>query len=250
LIPVAEPKRTVVVTGGSRGIGRALCLAFAGPDTVVYFNFVSGQAAAEKTQAFAAKAGGQAIGICADVAAEDQVGRFFERILADTGRVDVLVNNAGIARDGLIVRMKAGDWDAVLDTNLKGAFFCARSAAKAMIRQRSGRIIMISSIIGVTGNAGQANYAAAKAGLIGLTKSLAKELASRSITVNAVAPGYIETDMTAELAPKAKEAMVARIPLARAGQPADVAAAAVFLASDQAAYITGQVLHVSGGLYI
>jgi 3-oxoacyl-[acyl-carrier protein] reductase len=217
---------------------------------VVYFNYVSATAAAEQTEALVARAGGKAIGICADVAAEDQVAAFFERIAADTGRVDVLVNNAGIARDGLIVRMKASDWDAVLNTNLKGAFYCARSAAKPMIKQRCGRIITISSIIGVTGNAGQASYAAAKAGLIGLTKSLAKELASRSITVNAIAPGYIETDMTADLNAKAKETMLAQIPLARAGRPEEVAAVALFLASDQAAYITGQVIHVSGGLYI
>jgi 3-oxoacyl-[acyl-carrier protein] reductase len=247
---LAPDKRIVVVTGGSRGIGRALCLAFAAVDTIIYFNYTAGAAAAEQTRELVARAGGQAIGICADVAVEDQVEAFFKRITAEAGRVDVLVNNAGIARDGLIVRMKASDWDAVMNVNLKGAFFCARSAAKAMIRQRSGRIITISSIIGVTGNAGQANYAASKAGLIGLTKSLAKELASRAITVNAIAPGYIETDMTADLDPKAKQAMLAGIPLGRAGQPEEVAAAAFFLASAQAAYITGQVIHVSGGLYI
>ncbi len=170
--------------------------------------------------------------------------------MTETGRIDVLVNNAGITRDGLLVRMKADDWDAVVDTNLKGAFLCTKMAAKVMMKQRYGRIINISSVVAVTGNPGQANYVASKAGLIGFTKAVALELASRGITVNAVAPGFIETDMTASLGEKARDAMVGQIPLGRAGTPDEVAAVVEFLASAKAAYLTGQVLHVSGGLYV
>lgn len=249
-------KHTVVITGGSRGIGRAICLSFAGPDTRIYFNYFSpGDPAAEKAQAditekLVADSGGFATGISVNVVSGKEVEDFFEKILNETGRVDVLVNNAGITRDGLLVRMKEKDWDAVLDINLKGTFNCTKIAAKTMMKQRSGRIINIASVVGVTGNAGQANYAASKAGIIGLTKTTAKELGQRGITVNAVAPGYIETDMTASLPDKVKTTMLSQIPLGRAGQPEDVAKVVAFLASEKAAYITGQVIHVSGGMYI
>lgn len=243
-------KRVVWVTGGSRGIGRAICLAFANADTHVYFNFSSATDAAVETEKLVTEAGGTATGAQVNVASEKDVVDFVERILNESGRIDVLVNNAGITRDGLIVRMKETDWDDVLNTNLKGAFNCIKAVSKSMIKQRSGRIINVSSVVGVSGNPGQANYVASKAGIIGLAKAVAKELASRGITVNVVAPGYIETDMTASLTDKAIEAMVASIPLGRAGKAEDVAAVVAFLASDQAAYITGQVIHVSGGMYM
>ncbi len=243
-------KRVVWVTGGSRGIGRAICLAFANADTHVYFNFSSATDAAVETEKLVTEAGGTATGAQVNVASEKDVVDFVERILNESGRIDVLVNNAGITRDGLIVRMKETDWDDVLNTNLKGAFNCIKAVSKSMIKQRSGRIINVSSVVGVSGNPGQANYVASKAGIIGLAKAVAKELASRGITVNVVAPGYIETDMTASLTDKAVEAMVASIPLGRAGKAEDVAAVVAFLASDQAAYITGQVIHVSGGMYM
>lgn len=251
-----QTRRTVVVTGGSRGIGRSICLSFARPDTHIYFNYFSpGDAAAEvsaaaKTEMLVADTGGLATGMSANVAAEKEVAGFFERALDETGRIDVLVNNAGITRDGLLVRMKEKDWDDVLDINLKGAFNCTKIAAKAMMKQRYGRIINIASVVGVIGNPGQANYVASKAGIIGFTKAVAKELAMRGITVNAVAPGFIETDMTASLSDKARDAMIGQIPLGRAGKPEDVAAVVSFLASEEAAYITGQVIHVSGGMYI
>lgn len=243
-------KRIVWVTGGSRGIGRAICLAFAKADTHVYFNYASAGDAAAETERLVAEAGGGATGVQVNVAAGQEVADFVSRIINESGRIDVLVNNAAITRDGLIVRMKESDWDDVLDTNLKGTFNCMKAVTKPMLKQRSGRIINVSSVVGVSGNPGQANYVASKAGIIGLAKAVAKELAARSITVNVVAPGFIETDMTASLPDKAKEAMVTMIPLGRAGNPEDVAAAVVFLASDDAAYITGQVIHVSGGMYM
>jgi 3-oxoacyl-[acyl-carrier protein] reductase len=243
-------KRTILVTGGSRGIGRAVCLAFAHAGNHIYFNYASAAEAAALTEKQVTEAGGRATGLRVNVAVEKEVADFVGRALDETGRIDVLVNNAGITRDGLIVRMKAVDWDEVLDTNLKGAFHCIKAVSKSMIKQRSGRIVNVSSVVGVSGNAGQANYAASKAGIIGLTKAVAKELAPRGITANVVAPGYIETDMTAALDDRAKQLMVAQIPLGRAGTPEDIAAAVLFLASEQAAYITGQVLHVSGGMYM
>ena len=243
-------KRVVWVTGGSRGIGRAICVAFAGPDTHVYFNYSSAGDAAAVTEQQVVEAGGSATGVQVDVASEKDVSEFVSRILAESGRIDVLVNNAAITRDGLIVRMKAADWDDVLNTNLKGAFNCIKAVTKPMLKQRAGRIINVSSVVGVSGNPGQANYVASKAGVIGLAKAVAQELASRGITVNAVAPGYIETDMTADLPDKAKDAMVSVIPLGRAGTPEDVAGVVAFLASEKAAYITGQVIHVSGGMYM
>lgn len=245
-----NPKRTVVVTGGSRGIGRAVCLAFAGPDTRIYFNCRAAADAARETERQVADAGGRATGIVADVTSETAVAELFDAALEGTGRVDVLVNNAGITRDGLLVRMKASAWDDVMDVNLKGTFNCMKAAAKIMMRQREGRIINIASLVGVTGNAGQANYVASKAGVIGLTKAVARELASRNVTANAVAPGYIETEMTDGLPEKSRNEMMAQIPLGRAGSPAEVASVVAFLASESAAYITGQVIHVSGGMYI
>lgn len=247
---VFSKKRTIVVTGGSRGIGRAICIALAGPENTVYFNYASNIEAAAETEEMAKAAGGTAVGICADISTESAIGGFFQRILSETGRIDVLVNNAGLTRDGLLVRMKEIDWDAVMNVNLKGAFLSTKIAAKAMIKQHFGRIINITSVVGVTGNSGQANYSASKAGMIGFTKAVAKELASRNITVNAVAPGYIETDMTEVLSEKNKEAMLQQIPLNRFGKPQDVTAVVDFLASEAASYITGQVIHVSGGMYM
>ena len=249
-------KRIVVVTGGSRGIGRAICISFAASDTHVFFNYFSPTdpaaeiAAAAETEKLISDAQGSAGSRSVNVAVEKEVERFFDEIIEKTGRIDVLVNNAGITKDGLLVRMKEKDWDNVLDVNLKGAFTCMKIAAKAMMKQRHGCIINISSVVGVTGNVGQANYSASKAGLIGLTKTTAKELAPRGITVNAVAPGFIETDMTASLSDKARNAMLDQVPLGRAGQPEDVARVVAFLASESASYITGQVIHVSGGMYI
>ncbi|MGD8368839.1 MAG: 3-oxoacyl-[acyl-carrier-protein] reductase [Desulfobacterales bacterium] len=249
-------QRTVVVTGGSRGIGRAICRALAAPGNTIWFNYFnpgdpeSEKAAAGQTEKLVAAAGGQAASREVDVADAEQSAAFFAEVVAATGRIDVLVNNAGITRDTLLVRMKPADWDAVLAVNLKGTFFGLQAAGKVMMKQRSGRIINIASVVGVTGNAGQANYSASKAGVIGLTKTAAKELAPRGITVNAVAPGFIETDMTAVLPEKVREAMLSQVPLNRAGTPEDVAGVVRFLASDQAAYLTGQVLHVSGGMYM
>jgi 3-oxoacyl-[acyl-carrier protein] reductase len=243
-------KRTILVTGGSRGIGRGICLAFAHADNHIFFNYSSAAEAAAQTEKLVAEAGGTATGVQVNVASEKEVAGFVARALDDTGRIDVLVNNAGITRDGLLVRMKESDWEDVLNINLKGTFLCIKAVTKPMMKQRYGRIVNVSSVVGVSGNPGQANYVASKAGIIGLTKGVAKELASRNITANVVAPGFIETDMTADLADKAKDAMVSQIPLGRPGTAEDIAAAVVFLASDKAAYITGQTLHVSGGMYM
>ncbi len=251
-----QKQRIVVVTGGSRGIGRAICIALAAPDTGIYFNYFSPSdpdaeaAAAAETEKLVAEAKGSAASKSVNIAKENEVVNFFKEIIDKTGRIDVLVNNAGITKDGLLVRMKEQDWDAVLNINLKGAFTCTKIVSKVMMQQRYGRIINMASVVGVTGNVGQANYSASKAGLIGLTKTAAKELAPRGITVNAIAPGFIETDMTASLSEKARNAMLSQVPLGRAGQPEDIAAAVAFLASESASYITGQVIHVSGGMYI
>jgi 3-oxoacyl-[acyl-carrier protein] reductase len=252
----SDTQRVVVVTGGSRGIGRSICIKLAAPGTKIFFNYFSPadrdreEAAAAETIAMVREAGCEAVGIWANVAVQEEVAAFFDQIVSDAGRIDVLVNNAGITRDNLMARMKETDWDAVLNINLKGPFLCTQIAARVMAKQRYGRIINMASVVGVIGNVGQANYVAAKAGLIGLTKTTAKEYAVRGITVNAVAPGFIDTEMTAVLPDKVKEAMLATIPLGRAGLPEDVANAVAFLASDQAAYMTGQVLHVSGGMFM
>ena len=246
-----DVERVVVITGASRGIGRAVALGMAGPGTRICFNYSGPDSTdAEETEDLIAKSGGSAWSTRVDVASQPEVQNFFNKIVEDCGRIDVLVNNAGITMDGLLVRMKEGDWDRVLAINLKGAFNCMQAAAKTMMKQRAGRIINMASVVAVMGNAGQANYTASKAGLIGLTKSAARELAPRGITVNAVAPGFIDTSMTGGLSDKVKEAMLAQIPLGRIGQPEDVAEAVAFLASDKASYITGQVIHVNGGMYM
>uniref|UniRef100_A0A7C3UWC9 3-oxoacyl-[acyl-carrier-protein] reductase n=1 Tax=Desulfobacca acetoxidans TaxID=60893 RepID=A0A7C3UWC9_9BACT len=240
--------RVALVTGAARGIGRTIALALAQPGLMVYINDVAPPEAAAETLQEAEAKGARAAYLPFNVADLRQVEQAVEEIIKKSGRLDILVNNAGITRDQLLVRMREEDWDQVLAVNLKGAFNCLKTAAKPMIKQRFGRIINISSVVGIMGNAGQANYAASKAGLVGLTKSAARELASRNITVNAVAPGFIETAMTQNLPEKTREAMLAAIPLSRFGAPEEVAYAVAFLASDQAAYITGQVLHVNGGM--
>ena len=246
-----DVKRVVVITGGSSGIGRAIGLRMAGTGTKIYFNYYDpDDTNAKETVKLVEAAGGSASGARVDVASRPDVQGFFDKILEECGRVDVLVNNAGITMDALLVRMKEAAWDRVLAINLKGAFHCMQVVAKVMMKQRSGRIINMASVVGVMGNAGQANYTASKAGLIALTKTAARELASRSITVNAVAPGFIDTAMTADLPEKVKEAMLAQVPLGRIGQPEDVAETVSFLASDTASYITGQVIHVNGGMYM
>jgi 3-oxoacyl-[acyl-carrier protein] reductase len=248
--------RTVVVTGGSRGIGRAICTALAEPGTVLFFNFFSPsdpegeKAAAQETEKQVAEKGAEAHGVWADVASEDDLQSFFDQVLEATGRIDVLVNNAGITKDGLLLRMKDADWDLVMDVNLKAAFRSMRIAARTMMKQKTGRIVNIASVVGVIGNPGQANYVASKAGLIGLTKTVAREVASKGVLVNAVAPGFIETDMTAVVPEKVREAMLGLVPLARPGRPEDVAAAVKFLCSEESSYLTGQVIHVSGGMYM
>ena len=240
--------KCALVTGASRGIGRAVALKLASEGAKVALNFAGNEAAANEVRQEIEAAGGQAILVKADVANEAAVQDMVQKTADAFGRIDILVNNAGITRDGLLARMKEEDWDAVLSTNLKGVFLTTKAVAKLMMKQRAGRIVNMASVVGVSGNAGQANYSAAKAGVIGFTKTIARELASRGVTANAVAPGFIATDMTSVLSDKAKEAALAGIPLGRMGTPEDVAAAVLFLASDQASYITGQVLHVDGGM--
>lgn len=240
--------RVALVTGGSRGIGRAISLALAAAGATVVVNYRGNAAAADETVAAISAAGGKAIAIQADVANGDDVKRLFSEVSSTYGRLDILVNNAGITRDTLMMRMKDEDWDAVLDTNLKSQFLTTRAAISTMVRARYGRIINITSVVGLMGNAGQANYAAAKAGIIGFTKSVAREIGSRSITVNAVAPGFIDTELTAVLNDEMREALKKQIPLGRLGSPEDVAGVVTFLASDQAAYITGQTFNCDGGM--
>ncbi len=238
----------VLVTGASRGIGRAIALRFGRTGARVGINYRASSSAAEATAADVVAAGGEALLLPGDASDALAVAAIFDTLLKSWGRIDVLVNNAGIVRDTLLLRMSDDDWDAVLDTNLRSAFLCTRTAMRHMLRQRSGRIINVASISGIRGNAGQANYSASKAGLIGFTKSVAREVASRGITVNAVAPGLIETDITTSMSQKAKEALIEQIPLGRMGTPEDVAAAVEFLASAQAGYITGQAIVLDGGL--
>lgn len=241
--------RTAFVTGASRGIGRAIALALSkeGARIVVASNEPENN---EKVAGEIRGGGGEALVVYLDLSSADSIKEAFETALKEVGRVDILVNNAGITKDGLAMRMKPQDWDLVLGINLRGAFLAAQQALPGMVRERWGRIINIASVVGQAGNAGQANYVSSKAGIIGLTKALAQEVASRNITVNAVAPGFIETDMTARLPEEVKNRMLATIALKRFGQPDDVAAAVKFLASDQAAYITGHVLNVNGGMYM
>jgi 3-oxoacyl-[acyl-carrier protein] reductase len=242
--------KVALVTGASRGIGRAIALTLAEAGADVAVNYAGSEAAAgEVVQAIEAM-GRKAIKIQADVASSAQVDDMMKHVLETFGKIDILVNNAGITRDNLIMRMKEDEFDQVIATNLKGVFNCLKAVTRPMMKQRYGRIINISSVVGVLGNPGQANYVAAKAGVIGLTKASARELASRGITVNAVAPGFIETDMTDKMPEGAREQMITQIPLSRLGQPEDIAKAVRFLASDDASYMTGQTIHVDGGMYM
>ncbi len=238
--------KVAVVTGAGRGIGRAVALSLAEAGARVVVNS-TGQTAASVAAEINA-AGGQGLAVVADIGSPAEAARLVETTLAEYGRLDILVNNAGINRDRLVMRMSDEEWDDVLRVNLTGVFLCTRAVLKPMMKQRWGRIINMTSVVGLTGNAGQANYAAAKAGIIGFTRSVAREVASRGITVNAIAPGFIETDMTRQIPEGPREELLKRIPLGSAGTPADVAAAAVFLVSEGARYITGQVLSVDGGM--
>lgn len=243
-------RKTAIVTGASRGIGRAAAVRLAKMGMDIVFTYNSGVEAAEETKALCMAEGVKVLAVQADVSRSENCDTLVEQALEFGGRVDVLVNNAGITRDGLIIRMSDEQFDQVIDTNLKGAFYMMRAVSKQMMKQRSGRIINISSVVGVMGNAGQVNYAASKAGVIGMTKSLARELASRKVTVNAIAPGMIETDMTAVMSEKAKESMKAAIPAGEMGKPEDIAGAIAFLAGEDGRYITGQVICVDGGMAI
>jgi len=241
-------KRVALVTGASRGIGRAIALRLAAEGCYVVINYNGSKEKAEEVQQEILQTGGQAHIYQCNVADFQACGEMFKDTISKMGHLDILVNNAGITKDGLLMGMSEEDFSKVVDINLKGTFYCIRHAARTMIKQKKGRIINLSSIVGVSGNAGQANYAASKAGVIGLTKSAAKELASRGITVNAIAPGFICTDMTQVLPEQVKEKIWAQIPIGGFGNPQDVAAAAAFFASEEAGYITGQVLMVDGGM--
>ena len=240
--------KTAVVTGGSRGIGRAVCLELAKGGANVVLCYAGNESAAAEAVSACEALGTKALAVKCDVADGAQVKELMDQAVKAFGRIDILVNNAGITRDGLLMMMKEEDFDAVISANLKGTFLCMKAVARIMMKQRYGRIVNLSSVVGLRGNAGQVNYAASKAGVVGMTKSLAKELASRGVTVNAVAPGFIETDMTAAMTDAAKAATLASIPQQRLGAPEDVAKAVAFLASDEAGYITGQVLAVDGGM--
>src|SRR5579863_6223037 len=248
-LQVHMANRIAFVTGASRGIGRACALALSadGAKVVLAARQVG---KLEEVAAEIRAAGGEAFVVPIDLASHESIKEAFAKALKDFGRIDILVNNAGLTRDGLAMRMKRDDWDAVIQTNLSGSFFCIQQVMPAMVRERWGRIVNITSVVGESGNAGQSNYAASKAGLIGLTKSLAQELASRNITVNAVAPGFVETDMTATLSEAVRAKIIEAVPLKRIGRPEDVAAAVNFLVSDDAGYITGHVLDVNGGMFM
>ncbi len=237
-----------LVTGGSRGIGRACALALAKSGADVVVNYVSNTAAAEETVDAIRKAGGQAMAAKFDIGNPEDTMAGIEAVLKEKKRISILVNNAGITRDGLMMRYSVNDWNAVLETNLRGAFIASQAVIRGMMKERKGSIIHVSSIVGLTGNPGQAAYCAAKAGLIGLAKSMARELAPRNIRVNAVAPGFIETDMTDELTPEQKDAISKSIPLGRIGKPEEIADAVVYLASPASTYVTGQVVIVDGGM--
>ena len=242
-----EGKRALV-TGASRGIGRAIALRLAAEGASVAVNYHSGENEAASVVSEITASGGTAIAFQASVASAEEANRLVDATVEALGGIDILVNNAGITRDNLLMRLSEDDWDAVLDTNLKGAFLCTKAAIRPMLRQRSGRIVNMSSIVAITGNPGQANYTAAKAGLIGFTKTIAREVASRGITVNALAPGFIETQMVEAIPEDLRKQILERIPLGQFGTPDDVARSVVFLASDDGAYITGQVIGIDGGL--
>lgn len=247
---MSQTVRTAIITGGSRGIGRAVCKRLATEGHNLVINYAGNLQAAEETAAECHALGAQVILVKANVSSATGCEEIFSKAQEAFKTVDILVNNAGITRDGLILRMSEESFDEVIDTNLKGAFLCMKLASRIMMKQRWGRIINMSSVAGVRGNAGQVNYSASKAGLIGITKSLAKELAARNVTVNAVAPGMIETDMTGVLPDSVKEQLVQGIPMARAGKPEEIAAAVAFFASEEAGYVTGQVLCVDGGMAV
>jgi 3-oxoacyl-[acyl-carrier protein] reductase len=240
--------KVALVTGASRGIGRAIALDLAKNGASVAVNFAGSEAKANEVVDEIKANGGNAFAIKADVSNSDDVSQMIKEVISQFGQFDILVNNAGITRDNLLMRMKDTEWDDVINTNLKGVFLCTKGVTRQMMKQRSGRIINIASVVGVSGNPGQANYVAAKAGVIGLTKTTAKELASRNITVNAVAPGFITTDMTDELTDEIKAELLKQIPLAKLGTPSDIANVVTFLASEKSQYITGQTLHVNGGM--
>jgi len=240
--------KTVLITGGSRGIGRAMALAFAEEGTNVIINYTSDEENAKNAIKEIEKFGVKGLAIRANISKAEEVNSMFDKIKEDFDVIDILINNAGITRDSLFIGMKEKDWDEVIEVNLKGMFLCTKAVIRKMLRQRYGRIVNISSVVGVIGNPGQANYCASKAGVIGFTKSLAREVASRNITVNAIAPGFIKTDMTDALPEDIKESVMGTIPMGRYGNPEDIANIAVFLSSDKAGYITGQIIHIDGGM--
>lgn len=240
--------KVALITGASRGIGRAVAIELAKAGAKVIINYSGNITAAQDVENVIKSNGGEAIIIQSDVASSESVDAMVKQVMDSYGRIDILVNNAGITRDNLLMRMKEEDWDAVMNTNLKGIYNCTKAVSRIMMKQKCGKIINMTSVVGITGNAGQANYAAAKAGVIGFTKSMAKELASRGITVNAVAPGFIATDMTAVLPDQVKSELTTKIPLGRLGSTDDISAAVLFLVSEAANYITGQTLNVDGGM--